>query len=156
MPRISEAKSIKGRLEEPAIAKGRWDVGRRLQKLGSKRNGRDLRTKAGEILKQKIFALGMEIIIKKSANPDKKMDAVIDGKRTISFGQKNASDFTINRDPKMKEDYIKRHRRREDWEKSGVATPGFYAKNVLWNKTTVQASIRDMNKRFKGLRFTLQ
>ena len=98
----------------------------------------------------------MEIIIKKSAKPDKKMDAVIDGKKTISFGQKNASDYTINRDPKRKEAYIRRHQKREDWDKSGVATPGFYAKNVLWNKTTVQASIRDMNDRFKGLRFTLQ
>jgi hypothetical protein len=98
----------------------------------------------------------MEIIIKKSAKPDKKMDAVIDGKKTVSFGLKNASDYTLHQDDKRKENYIRRHQRREDWSLSGIDTPGFYAKNILWNKKTVQASVADLNRRYKKVHFVLQ
>ena len=35
-----------------------------------------------------------EIIISKSKNPDKKYDARIDGKKTVSFGSAQHSDFT--------------------------------------------------------------
>ena len=37
----------------------------------------------------------MDIIIKPSHLPDKKFDAVINNKKTIPFGQKNYSDYTI-------------------------------------------------------------
>jgi hypothetical protein len=46
----------------------------------------------------------MEVIIQKSNKKDKKLQAVIDGKRTVQFGLKNASDFTINKDPEKKQD----------------------------------------------------
>ena len=36
----------------------------------------------------------MEVVITKSKKPDKKYDARIDGTKTVSFGQKGASDFT--------------------------------------------------------------
>ena len=44
----------------------------------------------------------MEIIIKKSTNSKKKFDAVIDGKKKISFGQAGASDFTKHKDDDRK------------------------------------------------------
>ena len=43
----------------------------------------------------------MEVIIKKSRKPDKKFDAVIDGKKTVSFGAKNIA--TIHYIKMMKE-----------------------------------------------------
>ena len=36
----------------------------------------------------------MEVVITKSKKPDKKYDARTDGTKTVSFGQKGASDFT--------------------------------------------------------------
>ena len=36
----------------------------------------------------------MEVVLTKSKKPDKKYDARIDGSKTVSFGQKGASDFT--------------------------------------------------------------
>ena len=40
-----------------------------------------------------------EVVITKSNRKDKKMQAIIDGKKTVHFGQKNASDYTIHNDP---------------------------------------------------------
>ena len=79
----------------------------------------------------------MEVVITKSKNSSKKKyDARIDGTKTVSFGQKGASDFTKHKDTDRKERYIDRHKAREDWTKSGVKTAGFYSKHVLWNKPT--------------------
>ena len=50
----------------------------------------------------------MEVVITKSKKPGKKYDVRIDGTKTVSFGQKGASDFTKNRNPDRKERYIDR------------------------------------------------
>ena len=93
----------------------------------------------------------MEVVITKSKKPDKKLDAIINGSKTVSFGQKGASDFTKHKDKDRKERYIDRHKKNENWNASGAKTAGFYSKHVLWNKPTLKASIDDINKRFKGL-----
>ena len=81
----------------------------------------------------------MNVAIRKSSKPDKKFDAVIDGKKTISFGAKGFSDFTLTKDLKQKERYISRHSGMgETWSRDGIETPGFYARWVLWNKPTLQ------------------
>ena len=98
----------------------------------------------------------MEIIIKKSKKSDKKFDAVIDGKKTVSFGAKGYSDYTRHKDPERKERYVSRHKKNEDWTTSGIKTPGFYAKHVLWNKPSLKGSVEDMNKKFKDVHFTLK
>ena len=92
----------------------------------------------------------MDVVITKSKNSSKKKyDALVNGSKTVSFGQKGASDFTKHKDKDRKERYIDRHKAREDWNKSGVKTAGFYSKHVLWNKPTLKESIDDINKRFK-------
>jgi len=98
----------------------------------------------------------MEVIIKPSSKKDKKYDAVIDGKKTVSFGAAGASDYTIHKDAARKQRYIDRHKEREDWSKGGIKTAGFYAKNVLWNKPFIRESINDLNKKYKGIKFKFQ
>jgi Ribonuclease G/E len=88
----------------------------------------------------------MEVIITKSSNKNKKFDALVDGKK-ISFGAAMYSDYTIHKDPERKERYIARHAKREDWDKSGIKTSGYWAKNLLWNKDTLQKSIDDISKK---------
>ena len=97
----------------------------------------------------------MNIEISKSNRSDKKFKAVIDGKKTIHFGAEGASDFTKHKDESRKANYIKRHKKNENWGKTGVDTAGFMSKNLLWNKPTLEASINDLNKRFSGMRFKL-
>jgi hypothetical protein len=93
----------------------------------------------------------MDVVISPSKNKNKKFDAVINGSKTVSFGATGYSDYTKHKDKDRKEAYIARHKKNEDWTKSGVKTAGFWSKNLLWAKPTLKASIDDINKRFKGL-----
>ena len=77
----------------------------------------------------------MNIIIKPSNKSDKKYMAIIDDKKTIHFGAKGASDFTINKDIERKQRYIARHKKNENW--NDPITAGFYSKNILWKKTNI-------------------
>ena len=94
----------------------------------------------------------MEVIITKSKKKDKKFDAIIDGKKTISFGAKGYSDFTQHKDPERKQRYLNRHKKNENW--NDPKTAGFYAKHILWNKPTIQESIKETNKQFKNIHIT--
>ena len=97
----------------------------------------------------------MHIEISKSNKKDKKLMAVIDGNKTIHFGDSSYSDYTKHKDPERKENYISRKKTNENWGKTGVDTAGFYSKNVLWNKPTLEASVNDLNKKYKDVNFKL-
>jgi len=68
--------------------------------------------------------------------------------RTIHFGAAGMSDYTQNKDPSRKKRYIDRHRKRENWTKSGLKTAGFWSKHILWNKPTIRESIKDIENKF--------
>jgi hypothetical protein len=91
------------------------------------------------------------IDIRKSSNPLKKYDAIllVDNKQKIvSFGARGFEDFTSSQDEKRKQRYLLRHKPRENWTKSGVLTPGFWSRWVLWNQPTIQGSVVDLKSRF--------
>jgi len=67
--------------------------------------------------------------------------------RTVQFGSKGMSDFTINKDKERKQRYLDRHRKRENW--NDPMTAGALSRWILWNKPTLEASIKDFKKRFK-------
>ena len=90
----------------------------------------------------------IELIITPRKKPDKKFDAVIDGKQTVSFGAKGYSDFTQHKDPARKQRYLNRHKARENW--ADPTTAGSLSKNVLWNKPSITSSVKDMDKQFKN------
>ena len=54
----------------------------------------------------------MEVVITKSTKENKKYDARIDGTKTVSFGQKGASDFTKHNNKDRTYQYIDRHKAR--------------------------------------------
>ena len=91
----------------------------------------------------------MQIVISRSDKPDKKFEARIDGKKSIHFGSRGMSDFTIHKDTERKHRYLQRHSKNEDW--NNPLTAAFYATNLLWNKETLAESIRDTNRRFKNI-----
>lgn len=69
--------------------------------------------------------------------------------KCVSFGDRRYANYTTHKNPKRKANYIRRHRKREDWGDMGSA--GFWAKNLLWNKPTLGASIKDVERR-RGVR----
>ena len=71
-------------------------------------------------------------------------------KKTVSFGATGYSDFTKHKDEERKERYIARHKvnqNRNDYE-----TAGFWAKNILWNKPTIEASKKNTDRKFKSIK----
>ena len=93
----------------------------------------------------------MEIVIPSSTKRNKKYDARIDGTKTVSFGEKGASDHTKHTNPARKEAYLARHKNNENWGASGVKTAGFYSRWITWNKPTLKTSVDDIDKKFKSL-----
>lgn len=60
-----------------------------------------------------------------------------DGKtKTIYFGMRDSKGTFFDGAPELKkENYIKRHSKMgEDWTTSGIMTPGFLSRFVLWEK----------------------
>tara|TARA_R110001632_G_scaffold227862_1_gene362679 strand:+ start:2957 stop:3256 length:300 start_codon:yes stop_codon:yes gene_type:complete len=86
-----------------------------------------------------------------TSDRDKKFKAVFyldgDKKKTLHFGAKGMSDFTINKDPKRKENYLARHKVRENWKVPDTA--GSLSRWILWNKPSLKESLKDYKNRFK-------
>lgn len=89
----------------------------------------------------------MKVVIKPSNKKGKKFMAIFDDKKTIHFGASGMSDFTKHKDPKRKERYLKRHKANENW--NNPKTAGALSRWILWNKPSLQASIKDYKTRFK-------
>ena len=73
---------------------------------------------------------------------------IVPPNRKVFFGASGYSDYTIHKDDERKLRYIKRHQERENWGKSGINTAGFWSRWLLWNLSTIEASYRDIKKRF--------
>lgn len=92
------------------------------------------------------------ISITQSSDPDKKLDVKLEQEsgrtKTIRIGARGMDDFTKTKSEEQKQRYIARHRANEDWTQSGILSSGFWARYLLWNKPTLQASISNVKKRF--------
>ena len=86
------------------------------------------------------------VSVKSSTRAGKKLMATFSDGTVVHFGAKGYSDFTMHKDEARKERYLARHKTRENWTdpKSG----GALSRWILWNKTSLEASIRDFKKRF--------
>jgi hypothetical protein len=90
--------------------------------------------------------------ISPSSQAGKKFTVTLDingRKKTIHFGAKGMDDFTLTKDKQARKRYLDRHKAREDWNKSGVGTAGFWSRWVLWEKPTIQAAVAAVKKRFR-------
>jgi hypothetical protein len=84
----------------------------------------------------------------KSDKPNKKYFIITNENNKVYFGASGFLHFSLHKDEKRKERYIKRHQKNEDWTKSGIDTPGFWSRWYLWNMPTLNASYEDIKKRF--------
>ena len=93
------------------------------------------------------------VSITKATDGKHKYTAVFaEPRKTVHFGAKSYNDFTIysKGDKKVaeekKEAYLARHKVNENFD--SPATPGALSRWILWNLSTVTASIADYKKRF--------
>ena len=68
-------------------------------------------------------------------------------RKKVHFGQKGSSTYIDHRDEKKKDAYIARHKVNENF--NNPMSAGSLSRFILWNKTTLSASIADFKKRFK-------
>ena len=94
-----------------------------------------------------------KVVIVKS-DRDKKFKAVFTNnegkKKTIHFGAKGMSDYTIHKDDKRKARYLARHNpkvTKENW--SVPDTPASLSRWILWNKKSYNESLKDYKKKLK-------
>ena len=97
----------------------------------------------------------MEVVITKSSKENKKFDAVVNGSKTVSFGDSSYQDYRQHKDPIRREAYIKRHSK-EDWSKSNIASPAWMSRYTLWEKPTLKGAVDNANKKYKHVKVTLK
>ena len=67
-------------------------------------------------------------------------------RKRVHFGQKGSSTYIDHKDDKKKDAYIARHKVNENF--NNPLSSGSLIRYILWNKTTLSASISDFKKRF--------
>ena len=107
----------------------------------------------------------MEVAISRSSKKDKRLKAKFENK-TVHFGSRGGArarasargrsprTFIDHKDQKIKDAWEARHKVNENW--GDYRTAGSLAKNILWNKTSMQGSVNDLNRRQKQFRFVLK
>ena len=84
----------------------------------------------------------------KSDKPDKKYYIITNDNKKVYFGQASASDFTLHKNEARKNLYINRHKKNENWTKSGINSAGFWSRWLLWNLPSISSSYQDIKNRF--------
>jgi len=80
-------------------------------------------------------------VILTRAAPPYKFRAVFPEGRTVRFGRKGYSDYTIHKDPERMRRYLTRHRRREKWGRAGRYTAGFWSRWLLWSRPSFKGAL---------------
>ncbi len=71
--------------------------------------------------------------------------------KKVYFGAAGYKYFSSgHKDEARKQRYIDRHKKNESkyWNKSGIDTPSFWSRWLLWNLPTISSSYQDIKKRF--------
>ena len=67
-------------------------------------------------------------------------------RKKVNFGSRGSSTYLDHKDEKKRLAYVARHRVNENF--NDPLTAGSLSRYILWNKTTLSASIADFKKRF--------
>lgn len=62
--------------------------------------------------------------------------------KSVSFGFAGMSDFTKHKDPDRQKRYVDRHRKHEDWTRSGKHTAGFWSRWLLWSDPSFSKALK--------------
>lgn len=72
-----------------------------------------------------------------SNRKDKRYSIKLPNGRTVSFAHPDYENYTLHKDNGRKIRYLVRHKKRENWSKSGINTAGFWSRWLLWNKESI-------------------
>jgi len=91
----------------------------------------------------------LDFYLTHSTNPKKKYAVLYlkdDKIKTINFGASGYDDYIITNNDAQKKRYVNRHKKDniDDYNFSGM-----WANSILWNKKTIEESIKNTEKKFK-------
>ena len=85
----------------------------------------------------------------KSDKPDKKYYIITNTGKRVYFGSSNHENYSSGHlDEERKQRYIVRHKKNEDWTKSGINTPGFWSYHYLWEFPTKKTTYENIKKKY--------
>ena len=84
----------------------------------------------------------------KSDKPDKKYYIITSTGKKVYFGAVGYEDYTIHKDDKRKKLYEQRHKKNEDWTKSGIDTAGFWSYRYLWSYPTKEQAYKNIKNKY--------
>jgi hypothetical protein len=79
----------------------------------------------------------MSVTVQRAKNGIHKFTAVFPDGAKVHFGRQGYSDYTKHRDRERMQRYLTRHRRRENWTRSGAKTAGFWSRWLLWSSPSL-------------------
>jgi hypothetical protein len=88
----------------------------------------------------------MSVVVSRNRNGIHKFMAIFPDGKVVRFGRKGFSDYTLHKDPERMKRYLTRHRRRENWTRSGAKTAGFWARWFLWSSPSLIGAKRKTEK----------
>ncbi|ABU43706.1 hypothetical protein FK949_gp059 [Paramecium bursaria Chlorella virus NYs1] len=94
----------------------------------------------------------MPVTLTKLKSGPKKFQAIFYDKnrkkvKTIRFGARGYEDFLSHKDPERMKRYVDRHRKREDWTRSGKYSPGFWSRWLLWSEPSFTNALKLTEKK---------
>lgn len=89
----------------------------------------------------------MPYVISPSKRKNKKWMVQLPDNKKIHFGDSRYQDFTAHKDERRKKAYLLRHKK-EDWERSGIDKAGFWSRWLLWNKSSIVESAKNIANKF--------
>ena len=88
----------------------------------------------------------MSVTVSRNRNGIHKFMAVFPDGYKVHFGRQGYSDYTKHKDKERMERYLTRHRRRENWTRSGAKTAGFWSRWLLWSSPSLNGARRKTEK----------
>jgi hypothetical protein len=116
----------------------------------------------------------MKTTLSRSPRITKKYRVTFPNGKTVDFGQKGSSDFTIHKDPMRMRLYVQRHggliprttlndtnpnrvtarmmrvtkSNKEKWGRLNMDTPGFWSRWLLWSQPSIRGAVRILEDKF--------
>ncbi len=86
------------------------------------------------------------VIVSRDRNGVHKFVATFPDGHKVHFGRQGYSDYTLHKDSERMKRYITRHKKRENWGRSGAKTAGFWSRWLLWSRPSLQSALRQTEK----------
>jgi len=102
----------------------------------------------------------MKVKLRKSPKYEKKWRVTLPGGKSVDFGSRGMSDYTMHKDSHRMKLYVRRHggvmprgerSTREKW--NDPTTPGFWSRWLLWSRPNLSGAKSLIHKKF-GITFT--